>query len=196
MARIRYNSYILDGDALFTITNADNDYFTDTTSESFTNPPIKMRFLNSRHSFKELCLHAIDRDEIEIEDEDVLRMVNGELPGWRLVGAEFEPDNGFSTYYANERPGTAVAPSEKYNYHNVEGASFHFLAGVEVELEVDYADGFPARRYVGKVMDIDGKYTTEVIEYFGKRKIRKMEFSEGDYGDKRIPGRLCHITEY
>lgn len=200
MARIRYDSYILDGDTLFTITNADTEFLMDVTSESFTNPPIKMRFLNTGYrSFEELCLRAIERDEIEIEDEDVLRMVNGELPGWRLVGAEFEPDNGFSAYYANEHPGTATAPSEKYNYHNVKGASFHFLAGggcLEVELEVDYADGFPARRYIGKVMDIDGEYTTEVIEYFGKRKIRKMEFSEGDYGDERIPGRLCHITEY
>lgn len=202
MARIRYDRYLLDEDQLVTITNADTDYLTKTVPESFTNPPIRMKFQNiDMISFETMCHNAINDDEIVIDDKDVLRMVRGELPGWRLVGAEFEPDNGFSAYYANENPMLQLISPDaiRQDYRSAEGVSFHFLAGrgcLEVELEVDYADGLPIRRYVGNVTDNNGKYVTEVTEYFGKRKIRKLEFAEGEYGDKNITGRLCHVTEY
>lgn len=203
MARIRYDQYLLDADQLFTITNADTDYFTTTTPESFTNPPIKMRFLNTGDTSVEyLCLRAIDTNEIVIEDEEVLRMVRGELPGWRLVGAELTPEHGLSAWYANEQPlPLSEQPSgRKYSYHSAEGVSFHFLTGgglLEVELEVDYADGLPARRYICKAFDEDEHhYAVGLIEYLGKRKIRKMQASEREYGDGPCNGHLCHITEY
>lgn len=167
MARIMYDRYLTDADCSVNITNADTEYLTTTVPESFINPPIKMRFLSTGgKSFEELCLDAVGDDEIEISREDTLRMVRGELPGWRLVGVQFTASGGFSAFYANEHPTEA-------------------------------ADGLPPRHYVGKITHNrkDG-IKTEIIEFFGKRKVRKMRFSENEYGSNCIPGHVCHITEY
>lgn len=201
MARIMYDRYLTDADCSVNITNADTEYLTTTVPESFINPPIKMRFLSTGgKSFEELCLDAVGDDEIEISREDTLRMVRGELPGWRLVGVQFTASGGFSAFYANEHPTEALARSEdKYSYIFASGVSFFFVERdcLEVELEVDYADGLPPRRYIGKVTDNeeDG-IKTEIIEFLGKRKVRKMRFSENEYGSNCIPGHVCHITEY
>lgn len=178
MARIMYDRYLTDADCSVNITNADTEYLTTTVPESFINPPIKMRFLSTGgKSFEELCLDAVGDDEIEISREDTLRMVRGELPGWRLVGVQFTASGGF---FAS-------------------GVSFFFVERdcLEVELEVDYADGLPPRHYVGKITHNrkDG-IKTEIIEFLGKRKVRKMRFSENEYGSNCIPGHVCHITEY
>ena len=155
---------------------------------------------NEGKSFEELCLDAVGDDEIEISREDTLRMVRGELPGWRLVGVQFTASGGFSAFYANEHPTEALARSEdKYSYIFASGVSFFFVERdcLEVELEVDYADGLPPRHYVGKITHNrkDG-IKTEIIEFLGKRKVRKMRFSENEYGSNCIPGHVCHITEY
>lgn len=201
MARIMYDRYLTDADCSVDITNADTEYLTTTVPESFTNPPIKMRFLNTgEKSFEELCLDAVDDDEIEISCEDTLRMVRGELPGWRLVGTRFTASGGFSAYYANENPTRILPPSKsKCDYTAKAGVSFFFVerSFLEVELEVDYADGLPARHYIGKVShDDEVGVSIMVLEFLGKRKIRKMQFSEYEYGSERIPGHVCHITEY
>lgn len=201
MARIMYDRYLTDADCSIDITNADTEYLTTTVPESFINPPIKMRFLNTgEKSFEELCLDAVGDDEIEISREDTLRMVRGELPGWRLVGTQFTASGGFSAFYANEHPMEMLASSKgKHSYTAAKGVSFFFVERdfLKVELEVDYADGLPPRRYIGKVTDDeeDG-IKTEIIEFLGKRKVRKMQFSENEYGNERIPGHVCHITEY
>jgi len=201
MAVITYDRYLTDSDCSVNITNADTEYLTTTVPESFINPPIKMNFLNTgEKSFEELCLDAVGDDEIEISQEDTLRMVCGELPGWRLVGAQFTASGGFSAFYANEHPTETPTPSEgKYSYTSTSGISFFFVEDdcLEVELEVNYVDGLPPRRYIGKVTDDeeDG-IKTEIIEFLGKRKVRKMQFSENEYGNERIPGHVCRITEY
>lgn len=201
MARIMYDRYLTDIDCSIDITNADTEYLTSTVPESFINPPIKMNFLNTGEtSFEELCLYAVNTDEIEIPREDTLRMVRGELPGWRLVGVQFTVSGGFSAFYANEHPSGLPVPSEgKYSYTFASGVSFFFVEDdcLEVELEVDYADGLPPRRYIGRVTyDEEDGVKTEIIEFLGKRKIRKMQFSENEYGNKWMPGHVCHITEY
>ncbi len=200
MARMVYDRYLLDDENLVTISNADTDYLTDTVPASFINPPIKMRFLNTGDlNFEELCLSAVNDDENKISQEDVISMVRGELLGWRLVGAEFSRSGGFSAYYANENPFQTPTQKGKYSYIAAEGISFFFIEYncLEVELEVDYADGLPARRYIGQVTHDDKTgVNTTIIEFLGKRKIRKIEFSEYESGDERIPGHLCYITEY
>lgn len=201
MARITYDLYLHDPQNMITITNADTDYFADVSPESFTNPPIRMKFLNmERKDIEKLCLRAINRDELTIDDENVLLMVRGELPGWHLIGANFDACDGLSVFYANEhRKATPPTESNLYDYHLAEGAMFHFLAGedcLEVEFEVDYADGSPVRCYIGKVVDNDNCYETIVTEYLGKRKIRKFEFSESECSNDYQHGHLCHITEY
>lgn len=201
MARIMYDRYLTDADCSVNITNADTEYLATTVPESFINPPIKMRFLSTGgKSFEELCLDAVGDDEIEISHEDTLRMVRGELPGWRLVGVQFTASGGFSAFYANEHPIETLAPSEgKCSYTFASGVSFFFVERdcLEVELEVDYDDGLPTRRYIGKVTyDDEVGVSTVLIEFLGKRKIQKMQFSENEYGNERIPGHVCHITEY
>lgn len=201
MAVITYDRYLTDADCSVDITNADTEYLATTVPESFINPPIKMKFLNTGgKSFEQLCLDAVGDDEIEISREDTLRMVRGELPGWRLVGTQFTASGGFSAFYANEHPLKMLTPSKgKCSYTFVTGVSFFFVERdcLEVELEVDYADGLPARRYICKVTyDEEAGIKTEIIEFFGKRKVQKMEFSEYEYGNERIPGHICHITEY
>lgn len=200
MARIEYDCYLCGGDSLVTITNADTDGLATTAPESFTRPPMKMEFLDTGYtSFEELCLRSVNRDEITIPDEDVLLMVRGELPGWRLVGAEFALDRGFSVYYANEYPLAASMIDGKRRYTAAEGVSFFFVEHdcLEVELTVDYGDGLPPRRYIGKVTEnSDMEISTEIIEFLGKRKVRRIAFSEGERGDEHVPGHLCHITEY
>lgn len=199
MARIRYDQYLYDADYLYTITNADTEYLTNTVPESFTNPPIKLRFLNTGDkNFERLCLDAVNDDEITIPKEDVLRMVRGQLSGWRLVGAQFSPTGGFSAYYANERPTLPSHSNASYNYGASKGISFYFVERrcLEVELEVDYGDGLPTRHYVGNVTQGKKGITCVVTEYWGKRKIRKVEFSEEEHSNTPICGHLCHITEY
>lgn len=202
MAKIIYERFLLLPDSIVTITNADTDYLTTTTPESFINPPIKMRFLNTGGiSFEELCQRAVDDDEFEISHEDTLRMVRGELPGWRLVGIQFSVSGGLSAYYANENPPQTTPTGNAHCYTFAKGMSFFFVEDdcLEVELEVDYADGLPMRRYIGKVShDETTGLCTEIVEFLGKRKIQKLQFSETGCKDegKQLPGCLCHITEY
>lgn len=195
MARIKYDRYLLDGSGLITITNSDADYFADISLASFVNPPIKLKFINfNTTSFEQLCLRAVDRDEIVLSDDETIRIARGELSGWRLVGAEFSPEHGLSVFYVKE---PSVLSPEAIS--KTDSVSFHFLTGsghLEVEIEVDYNDGLPVRRYIGELIDKNSEYSGIVTEYFGKRKVKKIEFSENETGDDRIPGYLCHITEY
>lgn len=198
MARIKYDRYLLDEDDLITITNTDSDTMEAITPESFTNLPIKMRLLRIPGSdFERFCYDCFEHHNENYPDFEVLpadgaRILRGELPGWRLVGVKFAPELGLWGYYVNEQ----LAKQKKLDKR--EGAEFfvRFPDDIEVELEVDYADGLPTRRYICKVGDCSSEFATEITEYLGKRRVKKLEYSEDESGEDSRKGWLCHITEY
>ncbi len=198
MARIKYDRYLLDGDDLVTITNTDSDTMEAITPESFTNPPIKMRLLRIPESdYERLCYdcfehHNENYPNFEVSLADGEQMLRGELPGWRLVGVKLAPELGLWGYYVNER----LAKQEDLNKREGAEVFVRFPDDIEVELEVDYVDGLPARHYICKVGDCSSEFATEITEYLGKRKVRKLEYSEGESGGDDRKGWLCHITEY
>lgn len=198
MARIKYDRYLLDGDDLVTITNTDSDTLEAITPESFTNPPIKMRLLRIPESdYERLCYdcfehHNENYPNFEVSLADGEQMLRGELPGWRLVGVKLAPELGLWGYYVNEQ----LAKQEYLNKREGAEVFVRFPDDIEVELEVDYVDGLPARHYICKVGDCSSEFATEITEYLGKRKVRKLEYSEGESGGDDRKGWLCHITEY
>lgn len=198
MARIKYDRYLLDDKGIITITNADTDDFMKTVPDSFTNPPLKIKFPEEiEMRLEQFCrdwfeYHNENYPDSEVSPADGARMLRGKLPGWRLVGANFAPELGLWGYCVNER----MAMQTDVSGQNDEGVMVQFGDDIEVELEVDYADGLPIRRYVCKVGDDSSGYTTEVTEYLGKRKVRKLEYSEDDGGVDSADGWLCHVTEY
>ncbi len=198
MARIRYDRYLFDKDDLATITNTDSDTMEEVITESFTNPPIKMRFLRIPGlDFEWFCRdcfehHNENNPDFEVSLADGEKMLRGELPGWRLVGVKFAPELGFWGYYVNEQ----LAKQEDLNKRDGAEVFIRFPDDIEVELEVGYADGLPARHYICKVGDCSSEFATEITEYLGKRKVRKLEYSESESGGDDRKGWLCHITEY
>lgn len=194
MARIKYDRYLLGDGELITITNADTDGFMETVPESFTNPPLRITFLRLHmSSLEESCryyfeYHNENNPDFNVSPADGARMLRGELPGWRLVGLKFAPELGLWGYCANEQMST--------DGQNDTGIMIRFADDIEVEVEVDYADGLPVRRYICKIGDNSSGYATEITEYLGKRKVRKLGYSENEPGEDDINGWLCHITEY
>lgn len=198
MARIRYDCYLLDEYRLVTITNTDADNMEGITPESFTNPPVRMRFLRIPGlDFERFCYdcfehHNENNPGFEVSPLDGEKMLRGELPSWRLIGVKFAPELGLWGYYVNEQ----LAELEDLNVREGAEVFVRFPDDIEVELEVDYADGLPARRYICKVGDCSSEFATEITEYLGKRKVKKLEYSEGGSGEDARKGWLCHITEY
>lgn len=197
MARIRYDRYLQDVDELISISNADNDRSVDITPETFENPPIKFAILEAGGTEDPFTQFSVEGDnEIKRElSENVANLLRGQLPGWRLIGADFSP-TCFSMYCV------AVRPEGGENCGNIryDWASLHFVSfkQVKMEIEADYADILPPRRYVAE-MDVTEKKSGDdilhviVTEYLGKRKVRRMEFTEGEETEQ---GQLCHIIEY
>lgn len=198
MARIKYDRYLLDDENLITITNADTDDFLKMLPESFTNPPLKIKFPEEiEMRLEQFCrdwfeYHNENYPDSEVLPTDGARMLLGELPGWRLIGARLAPELGLWGYCVNER----MAMQANGSRQNDEGVMVQFSDNIEVELEVDYADGLPVRRYICKVGDSASEYATEVTEYLGRRKVRKLEYSEDANNGNNRNHWLCHITEY
>lgn len=197
MARIRYDRYLQDVDELISISNADNDRSVDVTPETFENPPIKFTILEAEGTEDPFTKFSVEgNDEIKRElSGKVTNLLCGQLPGWRLIGADFSP-TCFSMCCA------AVRPEGKESCGNIryDCISLHFVSftRVKMEIEADYADGLPPRRYVAE-MDVTEKKPGDdilhviVTEYLGKRKVRRIEFTEGEETEE---GQLCHIIEY
>lgn len=198
MARIEYDCYLLDGDDFITITNTDADAMEEITPESFANPPIKVKFLKiSESSFEQFCYYCFEyhnenNPDFVISTEDGIQMLRGELSGWRLIGVKFAPELGLWGYCVNEQL-AAQADADEQNRVKV---LLRFPDDIELELKVDYADGLPVRRYVCKVGDCSSGFATEITEYLGKRKVRKLEYSENEPGEDSRSGWQRHITEY
>lgn len=198
MARIRYDCYLHDEYDFVTITNTDADIMEAITPESLINPPIRMKFLRTpESSFEQFCYYCFEYHNennpgFKMSPTDGAKMLHGELPGWRLVGMRFAPEYGFWGYYINEE----LAAHTNIDEQNNASIMVQFGDDIEVELEVDYADGLPIRRYICKVGDCSNGFATEITEYLGKRKVRKLEYSENEPGEDGKNGWLCHITEY
>lgn len=197
MARIIYDCYLYNIDGLITITNANTDSYTEVIEESLTNPPLKIRFPKiSEDDLEKLCRywfehHNENNPQSGVSPTDGARMLRGELLGWRLIGVDFTPELGAWGCCVNEQQ-ALQAISENRDY---EGIMVRFSDNIELELEIDYADGLPVRRYYCVIGDSSSEFATEVTEYLGKRKVRKIEYDEG-MDNKKNDKWLCHITEY
>lgn len=121
MARIRYDRYLKDVDELIVISNIDSERAVDVTPESFENPAIKFRLLETTGG------------------EDLL--------------AAFDVSDS----------STSVA-------------AYKELQDCAPQL-------------------INGQLHVVIDEYYGKRKIRRLEFTEGETAAPEQL-QLCHITEY
>lgn len=195
MARIKYDLYLQDVDELIVISNANQERSVDIFPESFENPALSFVSFETesvKYDFAHFEVSGTDevRRELDGRVEDLLR---GRIPEWRLIGLNLSP-TGLSMYCVAARPnGKNDCDGVKYD------EAFLVFCPDEapkLELVTNYDDGLPPRRHI-----VEMKYLDElanilyvvVTEYFGKRKVRRIEFTEGE-GAKE--GQLCHITEY
>ena len=202
MARIQYDRYLQDVDELIVVTNTDSERAVDVVPESFENPTIKFRILDVTNSEDPLAAFDIsDTSTSETVYRElqgrVKELVNGQIPGWRLIGVEFSPML-LEMYYVNPRTtGEETCGDIKYDTATVYCIDCTDNWSITMELEVDYGDGLPSRRYIAKMKldDIprDNTLRIAIDEYYGRRKVRRLEFTEGE---ETTQGQLCHITEY
>lgn len=197
MARIKYDLYLHDLDELIAISSTDGDRFVDVTQESFKNPPIKLAILERDCSdavVEHFSIDGNDRVTQELYGKKA-DLLFGRLPAWRLVGVDISPIC-LSMYYV------AVCPDgdEACGDLQYDSAFVYFVANepTKMEFTVDYADGMPPRRYVLQLEPLDVVHEFDALhviitEYVGKRKVRSIEFTEGEETEQ---GQLCHITEY
>lgn len=205
MARIRYDRCLKDVDELIVISNTDSERAVDVTSESFENPAIKFRILETTGGEDLLAAFDVSDSSTSVAVYNELRdcapqLISGQLPGWRLVGINFSP-TCLMMYYVNPRvTGEEVCGDIRYDDAAVYCISCDDNWSIAMEFEVDYADGLPSRRYIAKMVYIggpleNGQLHVVIDEYYGKRKIRRLEFTEGETAAPEQL-QLCHITEY
>lgn len=203
MARIRYDRYLKDIDELVVISNTDSERDLDVTAESFKNPAIKFRILEGTgpgEPFSAFSLSNGSTSEAVYPQlrDNVSKLVAGQLPGWRLIGVCLSPTLLTMRYARLNPEGEDACSDIRYDSAVVHCISYADNWSITMELEVDYADGLPPRRYIIKMnlvypsSDCDCLHVT-IDEYFGKRKIRRLEFIEGEGTELE---QICRITEY
>ena len=203
MARIRYDRYLKDIDELVVISNTDGERDVDVTAESFKNPAIKFRILDGTGLDDPLTAFDIKNGSKSEEIYSQLRdnaseLVAGQLPDWKLTGVCLSPTL-LSMHYVRLNPeGEETCGNIRYDTAIAHCISYADNWSITMELEVDYADGLPPRRYILKMNlvypspDCDRLHVV-IDEYFGKRKVRRLEFTEREGTELE---QLCHITEY
>lgn len=203
MARIRYDRYLKDIDELVVISNTDGERDVDVTAESFKNPAIKFRILDGTGLDDPLTAFDISNGSTSEAIYSQLRdnaseLVAGQLPDWKLTGVCLSPTL-LSMHYVRLNPeGEETCGNIRYDTAIAHCISYADNWSITMELEVDYADGLPPRRYILKMNlvypspDCDRLHVV-IDEYFGKRKVRRLEFTEREGTELE---QLCHITEY
>ena len=203
MARIRYDRYLKDIDELVVISNTDGERDVDVTAESFKNPAIKFRILDGTGLDDPLTAFDISNGSTSEAIYSQLRdnaseLVAGQLPDWKLTGVCLSPTL-LSMHYVRLNPeGEETCGNIRYDTAIAHCISYADNWSITMELEVDYADGLPPRRYIIKMNlaypspDCDRLHVI-IDVYFGKRKVRRLEFTERDGTELE---QLCHITEY
>lgn len=198
MARIRYDQYLLSEEGLFVITNSDSESATDIIPQSLSNPPIKMKILNAKHIIKDnyevsdfFPIYTKTTHDVKSK-KDLSKLISGELPNWRLVGVNFCLD-GCDLFYIKKHSSLHLSEVDHINL-----LCCHFEE-LQLEFIVDYKDDFSPQRYVAKMRQKRNTamgFSVQLTEYYGNRKVRKIEFSEWESGSDLFDGHLCHITEY
>lgn len=207
MARIEYDVYLSNSDAMVVISNAYNDDAMDITPESLSNPPIKMRILDVKYDkdiasgkYSDFFRADSEHRGNEIFTTNLPRLLNGEIPNWRLTGVNFAIE-GMDLFIINTDTNLSLADPETvrngYECENMICLGFDYLL---LEFTVDYTDDSPSRRYIAELRyegdSPIGEFKAKITEYIGKRKIRKIEFSEYKFETNSVHGHPCHITEY
>lgn len=202
MAKYEYTRYIEDYEEPIVISNADVDRDIDVTIETILNPGMNVTILEMGIQAKkrmENLFSIIPGTEPQVINElhgKLTELFCGRLPGWKMTGACLSlmcP----SFHFVKPLPDKNVR-GEKPSYDEV-SVTYCGFDYMKVEFEVDYGDSLPSRRYI---VEMEAKKSLShdnldyiIVEYFGKRKIRRLKISESE---RDVAGGrcLCHITEY
>lgn len=193
MARIKYGCYLFEDSSCYVISNADTDYAEDVVDETFTNPPIKMTVEEIDRDWE----RAFDAKENSMNhsklQENIMAILRGELPEFRLTGVNIDEDGIYLVYYSTLPPEKFYDGTEGYS-----GGQVLVYGNFTILFEVEYLDGSPAKQY-----RVESKKTgvcrrqTQITEYVGGHKYRKLEFCDKHPGIPYVPGgQYCITTEY
>lgn len=193
MARIKYGCYLLEEAHCYVISNADLDYAEDVTDESFTNPPIKMTVEAVDGDLE----RAFDADENPMNhsmlQENFMAVLRGEMPEFRLTGVNIGDTGMYLVYYSTLPPEKFYDDTEGYS-----GGQVIVSGDFTILFEVECLDGSPSKQY-----RVESKKTgvcsrqTQITEYIGGHKYRKLEFCDEHPGIPYVSGaQYCIITEY
>lgn len=193
MARIKYGCYLLEDLHCYVITNADLDYAEDVTDESFTNPPIKMTVEKIDRDWES----AFDAEENPMNhsklQDNLMAVLRGELPEFRLTGVNVNESGIYLVYYS-------TLPPEKFNdgTEGYSGGQILVCGNYTILFEVEYLDGSPAKQYRVESKKIGiCRHQTQITEYLGGHRQRKLEFCDKHPSIPYVPGgQYCIITEY
>ncbi len=193
MARIQYGCYLLGDAHCYVITNADLDYAEDVTDESFTNPPIKMTVETVDGSWEDVFDAQENFMNHSKLQENLMAVLRGEMPEFRLTGVNINDMGVYLVYYS-------TLPPEKFD-DGTEGSSggqVIVCGDFTILFEVEYPDGSPSKQYRVKSKRTGvSERQTQITEYVGGHKYRKLEFCDKHPGIPYVPGgQYCIITEY
>lgn len=205
MAKFEYTRYIEDYDEPIVISNADVDRDVDVTTETILNPGIKVTILEMGTEAKKQidCLFELRgwvQQHVEDElDEKLVDLFCGKIPGWKMTGVCLSltcPSFSFIKLLPDKN---GRSGSLSYDDASMTCCGFDYM---KVEFEVGYGDNLPPRRYIVEMgiknaspEDEDGNLCYTIMEYFGRRKVKKLNLSSIDCDHSRQRC-LCHITDY
>lgn len=195
MARIRYGVYLLEANHCYVITNTENDYAETDTDDAYLNPGIQMSLLAHNDSALKKMFSTEYYDDPEYFRENLIQVVQGRLPGWKLSGVNIAIDGIYLIYHY-------ISPHSPTDNTLWNTGTIFVFGKYNISFTVNCGEGQPIKRYDLSVNEEESDKTSRIqiiciTEFIDGHKIRKLEMRSDNHNKPTPNGQqYCIITEY